>query len=69
MDLLLGRFVQARVGDMSPRALAELEALLDIPDADLLARLTTRDPADNDLVSAIRDFHDQNPTSKDAHRP
>lgn len=70
MDLLLGRFVERYVGDMSPQALAELEALLDIPDAELFSRLmresSPRDECDAPLLTAIRDFHRRQPIARDA---
>lgn len=40
VDLLLGRFADARVGAMSEANLAAFEALLDLPDPEILSWLT-----------------------------
>jgi antitoxin CptB len=72
MDLLLGRFADARIAGMSTRKLAELEMLLDIPDTDLFAWISgVRTPAPvnvSSLIAAIRDFHAGTPTVQDADR-
>jgi antitoxin CptB len=37
VDLILGRFADARLAEMSPEELDAFEALLDVPDQDVLA--------------------------------
>jgi antitoxin CptB len=37
MDLVLGRFVDAELARLTPPALAELEALMEVPDPELFA--------------------------------
>lgn len=72
VDLLLGRFADARAGDMSDVDLARLEALLDIADADLYAWLTGSrepDPRHARVVEAIRAFHADHPIVQDAEGP
>jgi antitoxin CptB len=40
MDIVLGRFAEARVAAMSDAELAELESIIDIPDQDLIGWIT-----------------------------
>ena len=40
MDLVLGRFADAEIADLSDRELAELERLIEVSDPDLYAALT-----------------------------
>ncbi|MBU6463996.1 MAG: succinate dehydrogenase assembly factor 2 [Bradyrhizobium sp.] len=40
MDLLLGRFADAEISDLTDAELAELERLIEVPDPDLYAALT-----------------------------
>ena len=40
MDLILGRFADAEIADLSDGDMAELERLLEVPDPDLYAALT-----------------------------
>jgi antitoxin CptB len=40
MDLLLGRFADAEIFDLTDNELAELELLIEVPDPDLYAALT-----------------------------
>ena len=40
MDLILGRFADAEIADLSDTELAELEGLIEMPDPDLYAALT-----------------------------
>lgn len=40
MDLILGRFADAEIGNLSEDDLTELERLLDVPDPDLYAAIT-----------------------------
>ena len=45
MDLILGRFADAEIADLTDDELAELELLIDVPDPDLYAALTGSIPA------------------------
>ena len=40
MDLILGRFADAEIGNLSEQELAQFEQLMDVPDPDLYAALT-----------------------------
>ena len=40
MDLILGRFADAEIADLSVTELAQLEGLIEVPDPDLYAALT-----------------------------
>jgi len=40
MDLILGRFVDAEIADLTETELTQLEQLIEIPDPDLYAALT-----------------------------
>lgn len=40
MDLILGRFADTEIATLSEAELAELERLIEVPDADLYAALT-----------------------------
>ncbi len=40
MDLILGRFADARIADLTDEELSELELLIELPDPDLYAALT-----------------------------
>jgi len=44
MDLILGRFADAEIADLSDGDMAELERLLEVPDPDLYAALTGDKP-------------------------
>ena len=46
MDLLLGRFADAHIGNLSDRDLADFEALMEVPDGDGFTRgaVTSRTP-------------------------
>ncbi len=61
VDLLLGRFADARVGDMSEANLAAFEALLDLPDPEILSWMTgeAEVPAEHDsrFVRELIAFH------------
>ncbi len=45
MDLILGRFADARIGELSDAEVEQLERMLDLPDADLYAAVTGARPA------------------------
>jgi antitoxin CptB len=51
MDLIMGRFAEATIGDLTEEEIAEFERLSDVPDLDLYVWLTGGEPvpADYDL--------------------
>ena len=53
MDLILGRFADAEIADLSDGDMAELERLLEVPDPDLYAALTGEKPLDPEYASAL----------------
>ncbi|MBR1227869.1 MULTISPECIES: succinate dehydrogenase assembly factor 2 [unclassified Bradyrhizobium] len=55
MDLILGRFADAEIADLSDGDMAELERLLEVPDPDLYAALTGEKPLDPEFASALFD--------------
>ena len=55
MDLILGRFADAEIADLSDGELAELERLIEVPDPDLYAALTGDTPLDPEYASALFD--------------
>lgn len=61
MDLIMGRFADARLRDLPDQDLPALEALLDLPDHDVFSWLTGEHapPPDHDtpLFHKIRAFH------------
>ncbi len=61
MDILMGRFVDARVDALPAEALAELETLLDLPDEAVYRWLSGAEPApaehDTPLLRQIMAFH------------
>jgi antitoxin CptB len=61
MDLIMGRFADAHIGELSDAELTEFESLLEIPDPELLAWITGAELAPSGCDSAtfrrIRDFH------------
>jgi antitoxin CptB len=61
MDLIMGRFADARVAGLDEGDLAEFERLIDVPDRDLLAWITGEEAVPPDFDSALlrdmRDFH------------
>ncbi|MBA3518669.1 MAG: succinate dehydrogenase assembly factor 2 [Rhizobiales bacterium] len=61
MDLLLGRFADAYIEALSEADLAHLEALMEVPDRDLFAWVTGRDPVaanyETPLYRALVAFH------------
>jgi antitoxin CptB len=60
-DLLLGRFADAHIADLSDRDLDDYERLLDVPDHDLYAwvsgELNIPDAHRSDLLDRIVRFH------------
>jgi antitoxin CptB len=61
MDLIMGRFADAAVGELSAADIAELERLADVPDSELYGWLTGARavPANYDVAvfRRLRDFH------------
>ena len=55
MDLILGRFVDAEIADLSDGDMAELERLLEAPDPDLYAALTGDTPLEPEYDGALFD--------------
>jgi antitoxin CptB len=53
MDLLVGGFAEAHLESMSFHDLTQFEALLAIPDQQLLAWVTRQEPVPTDLVSPM----------------
>jgi antitoxin CptB len=60
VDLILGRFADSMIEDLSEAELTEFETLMDVPDGELLAWLTGEAavPASHDgpLLRRLRDF-------------
>ena len=52
MDLILGRFAEAAIGELTAAEIVEFERLIDVPDPELYGWLTgsRRVPADYDLT-------------------
>ncbi len=65
MDLLMGRFADATISDLTNAEIAELEHLAEVPDKELYAWLTGGDPVPPDYDLAIfrrlRSFHASGP--------
>jgi antitoxin CptB len=61
MDLIMGRFAESRLDRMSDAELDLFEALIEVPDRDLLAWITGREavPANYDtaVFRALKAFH------------
>jgi antitoxin CptB len=60
MDLIMGRFAEAAIGELTAAEIAEFERLADVPDSELYDWLTGNRPvpADYDLTvfRRLRDF-------------
>src|SRR5664279_1563611 len=60
MDLILGRFADAEIANLSEQELAQFEFLMDVPDPDLYAALTGKMPPapeyTNRLFDRIKSF-------------
>jgi len=65
MDLIMGRFAEATIGDLTDAEIAEFERLSDVPDPDLYAWLTGSQPApeayDLPMFRRLRDFFTPRP--------
>jgi antitoxin CptB len=63
MDLLLGQFADAMIGELTDEQLDTLELLMDVPDRDVLAWLTrekeTPENFKSDVFQMIITFHDR----------
>jgi antitoxin CptB len=61
MDLIMGRFADSALAELSDDELADLERLIDLPDRDLLAWVTGEVAVPNDvdtvLFRRMCDFH------------
>ena len=61
MDLIMGRFADAALAQLTPAELADFEQLMEVPDRELLAWVTGEAPvpADHDtaLFRRMRDFN------------
>jgi antitoxin CptB len=61
MDLIMGRFAEERLAAMSDQDLDVFEALIEVPDRDLLAWITGREPTpenyDTGTFRALKAFH------------
>lgn len=55
MDLLLGGFATTRIDTMTPAELDQLEAVIDLPDQQLLAWATRQEPVPAQLRSRLLD--------------
>jgi antitoxin CptB len=67
MDLIMGRFADARIERLNERDLGEFERLMDVPDRELLGWVTGEQPVpggyDSPLFRELRDFHGLRPDS------
>jgi antitoxin CptB len=61
MDLIMGRFADAALGELTETEITELERLTDVPDPELYAWLTGGRPVPDDyeltVFRRLRDFH------------
>jgi antitoxin CptB len=61
MDLIMGRFADAAISDLTEAEITELERLAEVPDPDLYAWLTGRRPVPDDydltVFRRLRNFH------------
>jgi antitoxin CptB len=60
MDLIIGRFAEATIGDLTEEEMTEFERLSDVPDPDIYAWLTGSQPVPEEYDLAVfrrlRDF-------------
>jgi len=63
MDLIMGRFADRAIAELSERDLTEFERLIELPDGELLAWITGEADVppkfDTALFRRLRDFHAQ----------
>jgi len=61
MDLIMGRFADAQIGELSEEDLAAFEGLIEVPDRDLLGWITgeaeTPGNYDTPLFRRLKGFH------------
>jgi antitoxin CptB len=61
MDLIMGRFADAAISDLTEAEITELERLADVSDPELYAWLTGSQPVPDDydltVLRRLRDFH------------
>ena len=61
MDIIMGRFADAAIGELTEAEIGELEALAEVPDPELYAWLTGGRPVppnyDIAVFRRLRDFH------------
>ena len=61
MDLIMGRFADAEIGELSDEDLAEFERLIEVPDRDLLGWITgeieTPSNYDTAVFRRLKGFH------------
>ena len=61
MDLIMGRFAESSLDRMSEAELDVFEALIEVPDRDLLAWITGREPTpanyDTEVFRSLKAFH------------
>jgi antitoxin CptB len=55
MDLILGRFADAEIATMDEDELAQLERLIELPEPDLYAALTSHAPLADEHAGAVFD--------------
>ena len=55
MDLILGRFADAEIADLTDDEQGQLEHLIEVPDPDLYAALTGDKPLTDEYASALFD--------------
>lgn len=53
MDLILGRFADAEIGNLSEAEMTELERLMEVPDPDLYAAITGDKVLPADVAGAL----------------
>ena len=55
MDLILGRFADAEISDLTDEELGQLEQLIEVPDPDLYAALTGKAPLASRYATSLFD--------------
>jgi antitoxin CptB len=53
MDLIMGRFADSELAELSDEELADLERLIELPDRDLLAWVTGEANVPNEVDTAV----------------
>lgn len=70
MDLLFGRYMDAHIAAMTEPELDEIEALMRLPDQELLKWIDGREPIPANqnlaLIDRIRDYSVANPVTSDS---